>query len=232
MPSEARQVAVNIDWKHVSFWRRHHLTQAERPSEQHTGEDGETTRLDRSDQTAIYSGLLQALPALQYRDFRLFWFGQMISLAGTWIQTVAQQWLVLKLTGSAFKLGLVTTVQFSPLLLLALVGGSIADRLPKRNLLLATQVISAVLAVLLGVLVQSGAVQYWHVLVLAAALGTVNAFYTPARQAFVPELVDKKVLISAVALNSAIFNGARVIGPAIGGVLVAALGLSLNFYIN
>jgi MFS family permease len=139
---------------------------------------------------------------------------------------------VLKLTGSAFDLGLVTTVQFTPLLLLSLLGGAISDRVSKRDLLLATQIVSGLLAVLLGVLVQTGSVQYWHVLLIALALGTVNAFYVPARQAFVPELVDKSTLLNAVALNSAIFNGARVIGPAVGGILIASIGLSLNFYLN
>lgn len=177
-------------------------------------------------------GLYESLPALVSKEFRLFWFGQIVSLSGTWIQSVAQQWLVLKLTGSAFKLGLVTTVQFTPLLLLTLVGGAVTDRVTKRNLLLLTQILSGLLALLLGVLVQTGSVQYWHVLAIAGALGTVNAFYTPARQAFVPELVDKDALLNAVALNSAIFNGARVIGPALGGILIATIGLSLNFYLN
>lgn len=176
--------------------------------------------------------LAQALPALASRDFRLFWFGQLISLSGTWIQSVAQQWLVLQLTGSAFALGLVTTIQFTPLLLLTLVGGAVADRLPKRNLLLATQIISLFLALGLGTLVKTGAVQYWHVLLFAGLLGTVNAFYTPARQAYVPELVERDALLNAVALNSAIFNAARVVGPAIGGILIATVGLSLNFYLN
>jgi MFS family permease len=172
------------------------------------------------------------MPAFGYRDFRLFWAGQLISLIGTWIQSVAQQWLVLKLTGSAFALGLVSTVQFTPMLLLALIGGAITDRVAKRNLLLLTQVLAGTLALLLGLLVTTGTVQYWHVLVIAAMLGTVNAFYVPARQAFVAELVDKEALLNAVALNSAIFNGARVIGPAVGGLLIAALGLSLNFFLN
>jgi MFS family permease len=176
--------------------------------------------------------IARTMPAFGYRDFRLFWCGQLVSLIGTWIQSVAQQWLVLKLTGSAFALGLVSTVQFTPLLLLALIGGAITDRVAKRNLLLLTQVISGSLALLLGILVQSGTVQYWHVLVIAGMLGTVNAFYVPARQAFVAELVDKEALLNAVALNSAIFNGARVIGPAVGGILIAVLGLSLNFYLN
>src|SRR5947209_3934154 len=156
----------------------------------------------------------------------------MVSLTGTWIQSVAQQWLVLELTGSAFKLGLVTTIQFTPLLILSLVGGAVADRFSKRNLLLVTQAISALLALLLGILVKTGIVQYWQVLVIAGMLGTVNAFYTPARQAFVPELVDKESLLNAVALNSAIFNAARVIGPALGGLLVANIDLSLNFFLN
>lgn len=176
--------------------------------------------------------ITQTMPAFGYRDFRLFWGGQLVSLSGTWIQSVAQQWLVLQLTHSAFALGLVTTIQFIPMLLLALIGGAVADRVSKRELLLFTQIVSGVLALLLGVLVQTGSVQYWHVLVIAGMLGTVNAFYTPARQAFVPELVNRESLLNAVALNSAIFNGARVVGPAIGGLLIAALGLSLNFYLN
>jgi len=174
----------------------------------------------------------QSLPALASRDFRIFWLGQLVSLTGTWIQSVAQQWLVLQLTHSAFKLGLVTAIQFTPLLVLALIGGAIADRVDKRKLLVITQVVSMLLALGLGTLVKTGAVQYWHVLVFAGLLGIVNAFYTPARQAFVPELVDRDILMNAVALNSAIFNGARVVGPAIGGLLIATVGLSLNFYLN
>lgn len=176
--------------------------------------------------------LYHTMPAFQSRDFRLFWVGQLVSLIGTWVQSVAQQWLVLQLTHSAFALGLVTTIQFTPVLALSLVGGAVADRVSKRDLLLVTQVISACLAVGLGVLVQTGAVRYWEVLLSALILGTVNSFYTPARQAFVPELVEKDALLNAVALNSTIFNGARVVGPALGGVLIATVGLSLNFYIN
>ncbi len=171
-------------------------------------------------------------PALQYRDFRLFWFGQMVSLIGTFVQQVAQQWLVLQLTGSAFKLGLVSTVQFTPMLLLALPSGAIVDRVSKRNLLMATQVASGLLAVTLAVLVQTHTVRFWHVLVIAGLLGTVNAFYVPARQAFVPELVDRSVLGNAIALNSTIFNAARVVGPSLGGLLIASIGLALNFYLN
>ncbi len=177
-------------------------------------------------------GVFQAPPALRFRDFRIFWLGQLVSLSGTWIQGVAQQWLVLQLTKSAFMLGLVTAVQFTPMFLLALIGGAVADRVPKRNLLLLTQIISCCLALLLGTLVQTGLVQFWHVLAIAGALGTVNAFYAPARQAYTPELVSREALLNAVALNSAIFNGARVLGPALGGILIATVGLSLNFYLN
>lgn len=182
--------------------------------------------------STFWDDLGRRLPALRHRDFRLFWFGQLVSLTGTWVQSVAQQWLVLKLTGSAFELGLVTAIQFVPLLLLSLVGGVVADRVTKRNLLLLTQFVSAALAIALGTLVKTGQVQYWHVLLFAGALGTVNAFYAPARQAFVPELVAKDDMLNAVALNSAIFNGARVVGPAVGGLMVATLGLAPNFYLN
>src|SRR5919202_6814489 len=137
--------------------------------------DGESVAEEVLGEDPEGHGLFGRLPALGSRDFRLFWFGQMVSLTGTWVQSVAQQWLVLELTGSAFKLGLVTTVQFTPLLLLSLVGGAIADRVPKRNLLMATQVVSGLLALILGILVRTGAVQYWHVLVIAGLLGTVNA---------------------------------------------------------
>lgn len=181
---------------------------------------------------ALGRTLPQVPPALQSRDFRLFWFGQMISMTGTWVQNVAQQWLVLKLTGSAFDLGLVTTVQFTPLLLLGLIGGAISDRVTKRDLLIVTQIISTLTALALGFLVWSGTVQYWHILVAAGVLGIVNAFYNPTRQAFIPELVGQDALMNAVALNSAVFNASRVLGPAVGGVLVAALGLSLNFFLN
>lgn len=172
------------------------------------------------------------LPALQSRDFRLFWFGQLISLTGTWVQSVAQQWLVLELTHSAFDVGLIVTVQFLPLLLLVLFTGPVADRVDKRNLLLVTQVGSMLLAAILGTLALTHTIQYWHILVIAAGLGIINAFYTPTRQSFVPELVPRDHLLNAVALNSTIFNGARVVGPAVGGVLYGATGPAIAFYVN
>src|SRR5579884_2027929 len=172
------------------------------------------------------------LPALQSRPFRIFWFGQTISLTGTWVQSVAQQWLVLQLTHSAFQVGLVVTVQFMPLLVLVLFTGPVADRVDKRFLLLLTQVASLVLATILATLTLFHLVRFWHILLLAGALGLVNAFYTPTRQSFVPQLVPRQHLMNAVALNSAIFNAARVVGPALGGLLYAAVGPAMAFYIN
>ena len=171
-------------------------------------------------------------PALASRSFRLFWFGQMISLVGTQVQTVAQQWLVLEITHSAFRVGLVVTVQFVPLLFLVLFAGAVADRVDKRLLLLLTQVISLVLAALLGTLALLHVLQYWHILVMSMCLGAVNAFYVPARQSFVPEVVERRDLLNAIALNSAIFNAARVVGPAVGGLLYAATGPAWAFYVN
>jgi MFS family permease len=156
----------------------------------------------------------------------------MISLSGTWVQSVAQQWLVLQLTHSAFKVGLIVTVQFLPLLVLVLFAGAVADRVDKRLLLLVTQVLSMILAAILGTLVLLHVVRYWHIVLIAAGLGTINAFYVPGRQSFVPELVERENLLNAVALNSAIFNGARVVGPAVGGLLYAAAGPAWAFYIN
>lgn len=172
------------------------------------------------------------LPALRSRPFRLFWFGQMISLTGTWIQSVAQQWLVLVLTRSPFQVGLIVTVQFLPLLLLSVFVGPLTDRMDKRALLLITQVGSGLLAALLGTLALTHVVRYWHVLLIAAGLGIIQVFYVPARQSFVPQLIDREHLLNAVALNSAIFNAARVVGPAIGGLLYGLTGPAWAFYIN
>jgi MFS family permease len=156
----------------------------------------------------------------------------MVSLSGTWIQNVAQQWLVLQLTHSAFKVGLIAAAQALPLLLLVLFTGPVADRANKRNLLLLTQIASLLLAALLGTLSLLHIVQFWQVLAIAGGLGIVNAFYVPTRQSFVPELVPSNALLNAVALNSTIFNGARVVGPALGGVLYAAAGPAFAFYVN
>jgi MFS family permease len=170
--------------------------------------------------------------ALHYRDFRLFWFGQIVSLSGTWMQSVAQGWLVYSLTKSPFYLGLVAAAGSLPILLFTLPGGIVADRFRKRNLLLLTQAFSIMPAILLGILTEFHMILVWQVAVLAAVLGTVNAFDIPARQSFMVELVGKSSLTNAIALNSAAFHGARMIGPVVAGVTISYMGLPACFYLN
>jgi MFS family permease len=171
--------------------------------------------------------------ALGARNFRLFAAGQLVSSTGTWMQRVAQDWLVLQLSGgSGMALGVVVGLQFLPMLLLSLLGGVLADRLPKRELLLATQALMGLQALLLGVLVVSGQAQLWHVYALALLLGVASALDAPARQSFVVEMVGRDHLSNAVALNSATFNLGRVVGPALAGLLIAALGTGPVFLIN
>ncbi|MCG8347530.1 MAG: MFS transporter [Chloroflexales bacterium] len=172
------------------------------------------------------------LRALRHRNYRLFFIGQLISLTGTWMQTVAQGWLVLRLTDSPLLLGLVAAFASLPILLFSLPAGALADRVPKRTLLLTTQVIAMLLALVLALLTLTGLVQVWHVLLLAALLGLVNAFDAPARQAFTVEMVGRADLLNAIALNSSIFNGARTIGPAVAGMVVAAIGEGPAFLLN
>jgi MFS family permease len=166
------------------------------------------------------------------RDFRLFWSGQLISLSGTWMQSVAQGWLVYSLTKSPFYLGMVAAAGSFPILLFTLFGGIVADRFRKRNLLIATQTLSIIPALLFGILTQTHLITVWQIALLAAVLGTVNAFDVPARQSFVIELVGKNNLTNAIALNSAAFHGARMIGPVIAGVTIAYIGLPACFYLN
>ena len=175
---------------------------------------------------------VERFPALYYRDFRLFWFGQLISLSGTWMQSVAQGWLVYSLTKSPFYLGMVAAAGTLPILLFTLLGGIAADRLRKRNLLLITQALSIIPAFLLGILTDMNVITVWQVALLVAMLGTVNAFDIPARQAFFIEIVGKGHLLNAIALNSAAFHGARMIGPVIAGITIAYIGLPACFYLN
>ncbi|HMA37015.1 MAG TPA: MFS transporter [Chloroflexia bacterium] len=172
--------------------------------------------------------------ALRHRNYRLFFFGQLVSLIGTWMQSVAQGWLVLQLAGknADLVLGLTSALQFAPVLLLSVLGGTLADRLPKRNMLVVTQSIMMVLALVLGVLNQTGVVQVWHVLVLAALLGATNAIDMPTRQAFVVEMVGKEDLMNSIALNSSVFNAARIVGPAVAGLLITLVGVTGCFYLN
>ena len=173
-----------------------------------------------------------ALRALRHRNFQLFFSGQLISLIGTWMQSVAQSWLVYRLTGSALLLGSVGFASQIPVFMFAPVGGIAADRFNRRHIVIATQVSAMVLAFILAALTLSHRVQVWHVFVLASLLGIVNAFDIPGRQSFLVDMVGKEDLMNAIALNSSMFNGARVIGPAIAGILVAKIGEGWCFFAN
>ncbi len=174
----------------------------------------------------------RAFIALSHRNFRLFWTGQLVSLIGTWMQTTGQAWLVLQMTKSAWALGLVGALQFLPVMLFALFGGVLADRIPKRRVVLFTQSFSLVQAAVLWLLIATGTVQLWHIFVLAILLGLTNAIDMPTRQAFVGEMVGREDLPNAIALNSSVFNLARIVGPGLGGLLIAWLGIAPLFLLN
>jgi MFS family permease len=178
------------------------------------------------------SRLTLAVRALRHRNFQLFFAGQLISLIGTWMQTVAQSWLVYRLTGSALLLGMVGFASQIPVFIMAPVGGIVADRFNRRRVVIATQTASMILAAILALLTITGRVQVWQVMVIAAGLGVVNAFDIPARQAFLIDMVGREDLMNAIALNSSMFNGARIIGPAIAGILVASIGEGWCFFAN
>ncbi len=174
----------------------------------------------------------QRLSALYTRDFRLFWFGQVISLSGTWMHSVAQSWLVYSLTKSPLYLGIIASVSSLPILAFTLVGGIVADKYPKRTILIITQVLSVLPALALGILTEGRMITIWHVGIIAAFLGAINAFDVPARQSFLAEVVSKGDITNAIALNSAAFNGARVIGPVIAGFIITHFGLPACFFLN
>jgi MFS family permease len=178
-------------------------------------------------------GAFKAFRALRHRDFRLLWVGLAVSAIGTWMQIVAQSLLVLKITqGSALALGTVSLAQALAFFLFALVGGSVADRMDKRRLLLCTQSGSAALAILMGFLTLFGVIQLWMIVVIAFLNGTLLSFDQPTRGALVPLLVPKEDLGNAISLQSMIFNGASTLGPALAGVGVAKLGYAGNFFLN
>jgi MFS family permease len=178
------------------------------------------------------SKLALAVRALRHRNFQLFFAGQLISLIGTWMQTVAQSWLVYRMTNSALLLGAVGFASQIPVFLMAPIGGIVADRHNRRRVVIATQVLSMILASFLAALTLSGRIQVWQIMVLASLLGVVNAFDIPARQAFLIDMVGREDLMNAIALNSSMFNGARIIGPAISGILVASIGEGWCFFAN
>lgn len=171
-------------------------------------------------------------PALYVRDFRLFWFGQIISLSGTWMHSVAQGWLVYSLTKSPLHLGIIASLSSLPILIFTLWGGIVADRYPKRNILILTQILSMFPAIIIALLTDMEIITIWHVAMTAIALGTINAFDIPARQAFLAEVVSKADITNAIALNSAAFNGARIIGPLMAGFIISTIGISACFYLN
>ena len=178
------------------------------------------------------SRLPTGLRVFRHRNFRLFYLGQLVSLAGTWMQAVAQDWLVLELTNDPLALGVVAAAQFLPVMVLGLFGGLAADALPKRLSLLCTQTTAMCLALILGTLVLLGHVEVWQVMLMAFLLGIVNAFDMPIRQSFVVEMVGRPDIGAAVALNSAAFNAARMVGPAIAGLLIGVIGLAPLFLLN
>ncbi|MDK2945227.1 MAG: hypothetical protein PWQ24_1942 [Mesotoga sp.] len=174
----------------------------------------------------------RAFPALKVKNFRYFWIGQLISVMGTWMQTAAQSWLVLTITDSPFLLGLLGVAQFTPVLLFSLPAGVFVDRFPKRSIVLLTQTISMILALILAILVFTDSVQYWHIFLLALGLGMVKTLDIPARQSFMIELVGRDVVLNAVALNSTVMNLGRVVGPAVAGVVMALVGAGWCFLVN
>lgn len=178
-------------------------------------------------------GLSRGFVALKYRNYRLFFSGQLISVTGTWMQSLAQSWLVVdSLNASPFELGLVNVFQFGPVLLLGIPAGVLADKIPKRNMLITSQTIFGILAGVLSFLVFTDKVELWHVYLLAGLFGLTNAFDMPARQAFISEMVGKEALMNAIALNSAMFNTGRILGPAVAGVILALFGPAICFAIN
>ena len=174
----------------------------------------------------------QLLRALRHRNYQLFFAGQFVSLIGTWMQSVAQSWLVYRLTGSSTMLGVAAFASQAPVLLFATIGGAVADRVDRHRIIVITQTVSMILPLMLAALTLTGTVRVWHVLALAACLGVVNAFDIPARQSFIVEMVGRDDLMNAIALNSSMFNGARVVGPAVAGLLVAAVGEGWCFLLN
>ena len=183
----------------------------------------------------VFTGALslrETFAALKHQNFRLFFFGQLISLIGTWMQNTAQSWLVYQLTGSKLLLGIVAAVSSAPMLFFSIWGGSVADRHPKRTILLFTQSGMMLLAFALGALVWVRVVRPWHILVLAGLGGVAMAFDMPARQAFMVEMTSREDLMNALSLNSSIVNSARVVGPAAAGFLIAQTGMAACFFLN
>lgn len=190
--------------------------------------------VDSTQQNAVKtaSRLSETFRALRHRNYQLFFSGQLISLIGTWMDQVAESWLVYRLTGSALLLGTVAFASQIPVFLLAPIGGALADRMDRRKILITTQSSMMLVTFVLAWLTLSHRVHIWHIVALAAMTGLINAFDLPARQSFVVDMVSRADLVNAIALNSSMFNGARVIGPAVAGIVVAAIGEGWCFFAN
>ncbi len=193
---------------------------------------GEEGLSETSTLTGRSGALALTLRALKHRNFQLFFSGQLISVTGTWMQSIAEAWLVYRLTGSSLLLGTTGFCSQFPVFLVAPLGGIVADRYSRQRVVIATQIASMILALSLAILTLTHLVQVWHVLVLAALLGVVNAFDIPGRQAFLVDMVGKEDLMNAIALNSSMFNAARIVGPAVAGILVAKIGEGWCFFAN
>ncbi|TWH48000.1 MFS transporter [Sporomusa sp. KB1] len=170
--------------------------------------------------------------SLKHKNFRYYWIGMCVSLIGTWMQNIAQPWLAYTLTNSPFLLSLIGILQFTPMLLLSLFAGVIIDKSSKKKILIVTQSASLIITLILAILVWTGKIQYWHILVMATALGIVNTIDMPSRQSMVIELVGEEDLMNGIALNSMAFNLARIIGPAIAGLVMGYAGIAVCFFIN
>jgi MFS family permease len=207
-----------------------HSSRAQKPwiSEKNPGPAIPTTGVRSSQE----KGLLRTFSSLRHRNYRLYWFGQMISLTGSYMQGIGQAWLVLELTHSAWQLGLVGALQALPILLFALFGGLLVDRWSRRHVLLATQVAAMLQAFFLWLLIASRTIQLWHVYVLALLLGFTNCLYRPAGQAFVAELVGREDLPNAVALRASLGRLTGIVGPGLGGTIIALSSVSLLFLLN
>lgn len=194
--------------------------------------DSKVAPLPTAEPTTRSWGWACTFRALCYRNFRLFWFGQIVSLTGTWMQIVAQGWLVYRLTDSPLMLGLVNVVGLLPVVPVSLLAGVVSDRFPRRHLIIVTEVLLMLQALAMAVLTWLNAIQVWHVIVLSFVLGAAAAMEQPARLAFVADTVGKEDLTNAVALNASVYSGARVVGPSIAGLAVAWMGEAGCFFIN
>jgi MFS family permease len=194
--------------------------------------DAEPKELEALPEKAVKTGATRTFAAFAHRNYQLWFFGQLVSLAGTWMQSIAQGWLVYQISHSDFALGLVGFAGAIPILIITPFGGVVVDRVPKRTLLVITQTVMMLLAFVMAVLVFTNVVQVWHVVLMAVLLGIANAFDAPARQSFIVDMVGREDLTNGIAMNSIMFNGARVIGPALGGLVLAAVGAGWCFLLN